>query len=382
MGVGQLRRVGLNLLFLVPGETGGPEVYARNLIPRIAEIRPDLELIAFVNREGADVELDGAQVVTVDIGDCRQARHLFADQLLFPKLTREHRIDLLHSLGTWAPIRSRVVSVITLHDVIYARIPETHPRANRMRRRVLVPAVARNAARVITPSAAAAADICEVLSVPRDRIDVIPMAGRQPGPATPESELRERLALGDAAVVLCVGPRRPHKNPARLFGALARILAQMNGNPGPILMMPGYRTRFEAELDKQATQLGISDRVRFPGWVSDEDLEGLYEMATCFVFPSLMEGFGIPVLEAMERGLPVACSSTASLPEVAGDAARYFEPLDETEIAAAIVELMGDAKLREELAAAGHERVRRFSWERTARETAESYERAWAEAEA
>jgi glycosyltransferase involved in cell wall biosynthesis len=372
--VSELRRVGLNLLFLVPGETGGPEVYARNLIPRLAEVRPDLELTAFVNREGADLELDGAEVAKVDIGDCRKARHLFADQRLFPKLTREHGIDLLHSLGTWAPIRSPAVSIVTLHDVIYARIPETHPRANRIRRRVLVPAVARSAARVITPSAAAAADICEVLSVPRDRIDVIPMAGRQRGPATPESELRERFALGDALIVLCVSPRRPHKNPARLFAALA----ELKGNPAPILMMPGYPTRFEAELDKQASRLGITDRVRCPGWVSDEDLEGLYEMATCFVFPSLMEGFGIPVLEAMERGVPVACSSAPSLPEVAGDAARYFDPLDEAEIAATISELIANADLRERLVGAGREHARRFSWEQTASETAESYERAWA----
>jgi glycosyltransferase involved in cell wall biosynthesis len=374
--VSRLRRVGLNLLFLVPGETGGPEVYARNLIPRLAEIRPDLELIAFVNREGADLELDGAELVKVDIGDCRKARHLFADQRLFPKLTREHRIDLLHSLGTWAPIRSRAVSVVTLHDVIYAQIPETHPRANRMRRRVLVPAVARSAARVITPSAAAAADICELLSLPRDRIDVIPMAGRQRGPATPESELRERFALGDALIVLCVSPRRPHKNTARLFAALARL----KGDPAPILVMPGYPTRFGPALDEEAARLGITDRIRCPGWVSDEDLEGLYQMATCFVFPSLAEGFGIPVVEAMERGLPVACSRAPSLPEVAGNAARYFDPLREADIAAAIVELMGDTRLREELAAAGRERVRRFSWERTARLTAESYERAWGEA--
>jgi glycosyltransferase involved in cell wall biosynthesis len=203
------------------------------------------------------------------------------------------------------------------------------------------------------------------------------MAGKPPGQATPESELRQRLGLGDAAIILCVSPRRPHKNTARLFAALARL----EGDPAPVLVMPGYPTRFEAELDEEATRLGITDRIRCPGWVSDEDLEGLYEMATCFVFPSLMEGFGIPVLEAMERGVPVACSRAPSLPEVAGDAARYFDPLDEAEIAAAIAELIANADLREKLVGAGHKHARLFSWEQTARETAESYERAWAKAD-
>jgi glycosyltransferase involved in cell wall biosynthesis len=372
--VSELRRVGLNLLFLVPGETGGPEVYARNLIPWLAETRPDLEFVAFVNREGADLELDGTEVVRVGVSDSRKARRVLAEQRLFPRLMRGHGIDLLHSLGTWAPIRSRAVSVVTVHDVIYARFPETHPRPTRMRRRALLPAVARSAERVITPSNAAAADINEVLGVPRDRVDVIHHAGKPPGPATPESELRERLGLGDAPIVLCVSPRRPHKNTARLFAALARL----ERDPAPTLVMPGYPTRFDAALDTEAARLGIADRVRCPGWVSDEDLEGLYEAAACLVYPSQIEGFGIPVVEAMARGLPVACSNAPSLPEVAGDAARYFDPLDVPDIAAAIDELIGDANLRQRLAGLGRERAQLFSWEQTARHTAESYERAWA----
>ena len=147
-------------------------------------------------------------------------------------------------------------------------------------------------------------------------------------------------------------------------------------------MLPGYPTSFEGELQREAWRLGIADRVRFLGWVSDDDLEGLYRVALCFVFPSLAEGFGIPVLEAMERGLPVACSNASSLPEVAGDAARYFDPLDEGDIAAAIGELLESPDLREELASAGRQRAALFSWERTARETAQSYERAWAESQA
>jgi glycosyltransferase involved in cell wall biosynthesis len=372
--VSRLRRVGLNLIFLVPGETAGTAVYARNLIPGIAEARPDLQLVAFVNREGADLELDGAEVVRVDVSGRRKLRRSLAEQRRLPRLTREHGIDLLHSLSTWAPVRPGVVGVVTIHDVIYGRFPETNTRATRMRWRALAPPAARNADRVIAPSEATASDLRELWDIPRERLDLIHHAAKPPGSATPERELRERLGLGDARIVLCVSPRRPHKNTARLFAALARL----DSSPAPMLVMPGKPTPFERELDREAARLGIADRVRFPGWVSDEDLEGLYAAATCFVFPSLIEGFGMPVLEAMERGLPVACSNAASLPEVAGDAVRYFDPLDEAEIAAALAELIEDAELREKLASAGRERARLFSWERTARLTAESYERAWA----
>ena len=174
-----------------------------------------------------------------------------------------------------------------------------------------------------------------------------------------------------------VSARRPHKNLPRLLAAFARL----EGDRAPLLVLPGYTTSFEGELQADTRRLGIDNRVRFLGWVSNPDLEGLYRTALCFVFPSLAEGFGIPVLEAMQRGVPVACSNASSLPEIAGDAARYFDPLDEAEIAAAIVELIESADERERLVKAGRERAALFSWERTARETAESYERAWAQSQ-
>jgi glycosyltransferase involved in cell wall biosynthesis len=348
-------------------------VCARNLIGKLAETSPELELLVFVGREGADLEFDGAEVVRVDVSALPMERRLRAEQRLLPGLVRDHRMDLLHSLAVWGPVQPGAASVVTVHDVRYARFP----RMNTSTARVDWVAAARSGAhaadRVITPSEAAAADITELLGVRRDRIDVIHQAGKPLGPATPEAELRERLALGDAPVILCVSPRHPHKNTVRLFAALGRLEPKSS----PVLVMPGYPTRFEAEIDGEAHRLGIADRVRLPGWVSDEDLEGLYGMATCLVFPSLIEGFGMPVLEAMERGLPVACSNTTSLPEVAGDAPRYFDPRDEGEIARAIDELIQDSRLRERLAAAGRERARRFSWERTTRQTIESYERAW-----
>ena len=345
----------------------------RNLVPRIAE-QSDYELAVFVNQEGSDLDLGDVEVVPVDVSGRGRARRVLVEQRRLPKLVREHGIDLLHSPGTTAPSRPHAVSVVTIHDVIYARFPEAHTRAMRFGMRVLVPLAARGADRVITISEAAAAEIVDVLDVPRERIDVIYQAGRPPGPATPERELRERLELGEAPVVLSVSARRPHKNLPRLLAAFARL----ESDPAPLLVLPGYSTAFEDELQAEAKRLGILDRVRFLDWVSDEDLEGLYRAAVCFVFPSLAEGFGLPVLEAMARGVPVACSNTSSLPEVAVDAARYFDPLDEAAIAAAIAELIGNAGMREELAGAGRKRARLFSWERAARETVESYERAWA----
>jgi glycosyltransferase involved in cell wall biosynthesis len=181
---------------------------------------------------------------------------------------------------------------------------------------------------------------------------------------TAEAELRERLALGDGPVLLTVSAKRPHKNLLRLLEAVALLESR------PTVVLPGYPTPHEAELRERATALGV--RAVFPEWVSAEDLAGLYALASAFVFPSLAEGFGLPVLEAMARGVPVACSDATSLPEVAGDAALLFDPHDPRAIADALRRIPAEA---ERLRVAGRARVAEFTWERTAALTAASYER-------
>ena len=371
-----LRRVGLNLLYLVPGETGGMETYAVRLVPAIAAARPDLELVAFVSREAYDALENrglGTEVglVPVRVSGRSRVQRVGAEQLLLPRLLRRQGIQLLHSLGGTAPGWPGTASVLTLHDLIYARHPEAHTRLMTLGMRAMVPLAARSADRIIAVSEATKAEIGRVLDVPPDRVDVVYEAGRPPGPATPEPELRARLRLGDAPLVLSVSARRPHKNLRRLLQAFAGLAE------GPFLVLPGYPTPFEGELAAEVSRLGLAGRVRLLGWVSEEDLEALYLAARCFVFPSLAEGFGLPVLEAMERGVPVACSRASSLPEVAGDAARYFDPLDVEDLRRAIAELLEDESLRARLAAAGRDRARLFSWERAAAETVAVYEHAW-----
>jgi glycosyltransferase involved in cell wall biosynthesis len=188
----------------------------------------------------------------------------------------------------------------------------------------------------------------------------------------PEAEVRARHGLGERPLLLTVSAKRPHKNLRRLLDALASLPA----GERPVLVLPGYPTPHEAELRDHAAALGVADDVRFPAWVSAEELEGLYAAAAGFVFPSLYEGFGLPVLEAMARGVPVACSDRSSLPEVAGDAALLFDPDDVRAIAATLRALLAGGPDVDRLRAAGRARVARFSWAESARLARASYARA------
>jgi glycosyltransferase involved in cell wall biosynthesis len=371
--------IGLNLIFLVPGETGGMEIAARELIPALLDVAPPgTRFTAFVNREAAAAK-DGPwgellPAVTVPVEARDRVQWVRGEQLLLPRLAGREGVDLVHSLASTAPARGRFRRVVTVHDLIYARFPEAHAGMRDMGMRVLVPLAVRRSDRVIVDSHSTERDLVELLGTPAERIDVVPLGVgtvRRCEPL-PERELRERLGLGGRTVVLSLSAKRPHKNLAALIGALAQVPAERR----PLLVLPGYQTPHEAELRERARAAGVQEDVRFLGWLSGEELEGLWRVARAFVYPSLYEGFGLPVLEAMTRGVAVACSNASSLPEVAGNAALTFDPTDERAMAGAIERLLGDPVEAERLRARGLRRAREFTWERTARMTLESYGRA------
>lgn len=193
---------------------------------------------------------------------------------------------------------------------------------------------------------------------------------------TASMAMRERLGLREGPLVLCVAAKRRHKNLDGLIRAMTHLRERSENGRRPLLVLPGSPTSYEGELRELAVEVGVEQDVAFPGWISDDELEWLYAQASCFVLPSFQEGFGLPVLEAMARGVPVACSDTSSLPEVAGDAALYFDPCDEWEMAAQVQRLLFDRGLAEELIARGHMRCEQFTWRRTAELTLRSYRRA------
>jgi glycosyltransferase involved in cell wall biosynthesis len=373
-----IRHVALNAVFF-EGELGGLETYVRQLVPALARLRPDLRFSVYANEAAcprlrgepwaADVEIVGHPLLG------RRYTRALTELTLLGKLASRARVDVLHSVAMTGPWRTSAVHVVTLGDLIWLRHPETTGRLTTTVWKLVVPPVARRARRLLTFSEASRRDAVELLGLPSSKIDVVPLgpglAGVEP---TSEADLRRLLDLGDGPAVLTVSAKKPHKNLVRVVRALPLVLRRV---PNAVLVMPGAPTAHEEELRSEAARLGLEETVRLPGFVDEHDLEGLYRLASCVVVPSLYEGFGLPVLEAMGRGTPVACSDVSSLPEVAGDAARYFDPRSESEIGQAIIDLLTDGALVARLNDASSVRARMFDWETTAGGTLETYERAW-----
>jgi len=367
--------VALNLVFLVPGETGGMETYARELIPPLAAL--GVRLTALVNREAAAAHGPWHDVVPMELVPVRarnRVEWVRGEQQHVPRIAARIGADVVHSLASTAPVWGRGVRVTTVHDLQYLVVPDAHAGLRGLGMRALVPAAVRRSARILADSHATKDDIVAHLGAPPGKIDVIQLgvSDRPRVTPAPERELRAKLGLGERRVLLAVSGKRPPKNLKALLDALAAIPPERR----PLLVMPGYATPHEAELRTRAAALRLTADTVFIGWLPAADLEGLYALAAAFVFPSLYEGFGLPVLEAMSRGVPVACSDRSAVPEVAGDAALLFDPTDPRGIAGAVERLLADDRLAAGLRARGLEHVKRFSWERTARETLAAYNRA------
>jgi glycosyltransferase involved in cell wall biosynthesis len=371
-------RIGINAVFLEP-RMGGLDTYVRALVPALVRAAPETRFSVFCNPRGREyLEGEGwgakVELVTHPLLGRRGLKAITELSLLGALAGRS--VDLLHSVALTAPLRTRAVNVVTVADLTWIVAPDPGDASTTRLWRLVVPPVARRADRVIAISQAGAEHIVEHLRVPRERIDVVALAPGMSDRATPtpEPELRARLGLGAGPVILTVSAKRVNKNLARLIQALPAVLERW---PDATLVLPGNPTPHERELQSLAAEFEVSDSVAFPPYVEATDLEGLYALASCFVFASINEGFGLPVLEAMRRGTPVACARASALPEVAGEAALYFDPYSVPDIAHAVGELLADRLLAERLVALGQARQAEFTWEATARGTLESYARAW-----
>ena len=367
-GSGALR-VGIDVHTLGRRKTGN-ETYVRGLFEGLGELpRDDVEYIQYYTGNRAP-EL-GAFAAR------RVIPHfpLVRIPLSFPLALGRDRIDVAHFQYIQPPVCPCPV-VLSVHDISYEFHPEYFPRMERMRMRAMIPRAIRRAAHIITLSEFSRRQIQQCYGVREERITVTPLAaGKAFRPAPSGAETRRTAeALGiRGAYILAVGNLQPRKNLMRIVSAYAAL--RRAGSISHRLVLVGPRAYGADAFLAHVRSLGLESDIAVTGYVTEEQLVGLYQGADIFVYASLYEGFGLPIVEAMACGAPVIASNVASMPEVAGDAALLVDPLSEAELGAALLRLSGSADERARLRAKGYERAAGFTWRRVAEATRDAYRR-------
>ncbi len=351
---------------------GGMGTYVRELVPALGAQDPSLEITLFHSRFDRPLAEPWTKRYP--------SRELDAGiRRLYPSWAISRRPSLPGDLGSHElvhspvpaavpPVRAAQRLVVTVHDVAFLTHPETYPRPWRAVYRAGLARVARSADAVVAVSRHTAEDLTRHTRIDPHKIHVVPLARSVPiTDAAPESTL-DRLKVRPP-YILSVGTLEPRKNLPRLVRAYRRLA--MRGLPHSLVLAGPAGWRYQA-LMREVPVEGPGD-VILTGSVPEADLDALYRAADIFVYPSLYEGFGLPVLDAMARAIPCVVSTSSSLPEVAGEAAYFVDPRSVAAIAEAIERVATDPMLAERLREAGPIRAGRFSWDETARRTLEVY---------
>jgi len=360
-------------------EETGVGVYLQNLLAGLSRLESDNEYFLFSSsfKEGFPREKipSFGRLTFRDLRLPVKAVNFFWYELGWPPLDLffPTKLDLAHS-ATPLVIPTRGKTMITVHDLFFWDYPEeSNPEAQKYFRKKIKRSLAK-ADGVIAISRYTKESLRGIFDIPEDKVRVIHL-GLDPFflqeiPLDTVECLRKRYSL-PSEFILFVGALEPRKNLGALLEALKLIQARYEKLP---LVIAGPGAKDEARLNAQIARDGLVPWVRFLGYVPKRELMTLYRLASVFVFPSLCEGFGIPLLEAMAGGLPVAASGVSALPEIGGEAALYFDPKSPEDMADKIIRLLQDTQLRQELIDKGKKRVLEFDWTKTASETLNYYE--------
>jgi glycosyltransferase involved in cell wall biosynthesis len=286
-------------------------------------------------------------------------------------------LDLIHGLAFAIPLACACPAVVTVHDLSFLRFPNAFRHFNRSYLSFITRISTRKAARVIAVSESTRQDVITFFGVPGERVAVVPNGVAEEFHPVDPAEVAgfRRSKRLPEHFILFLGTLEPRKNIVRLLEAYALWLHELpaNAKSTPLLVIAGAKGWFYETIFARVNDLGLADRIIFPGFVPAEELPWWYRAAELFVYPSLFEGFGLPVLEAMACGTPTITSKASSLPEVAGDAALLIDPEDTEGLAGALAHVLAEPEVAAKMRAAGLRQAARFSWTRTAAQTADVY---------
>lgn len=350
--------IGINILFLIPGNVGGTEIYTRQILRSLAALDKRNRYFVFRNAE-TDSTIVPNQANFYDrpqnLRATSRVRRLAYEQTVFLFALRRSRIDVLFNLGFTAPLLAWMPMVTTCYDFNYKHFARSWKLADLTVARILYPMSARRSAWIVCMSESVIRDLRRFYPWAENRITIIPHScdadldivriRRASNPAT-----AERFILAVSSVM-------PHKNYDNLFLAYARF---RETHPDVGLVVVGVRGLSSASVEALRSDLGLETCIRITGWIDRVELLELFVRANALVYASRFEGFGIPILEALTGGIPLACSDIEPAREIAGSAARYFDPNDVDDISRALSDVMDDEALRARLSNEGFERSERY----------------------
>ncbi len=371
-------RIGINA-HLLTGQQGyrraGIHHYIAQLLRHMAQSDGHFDFTVYCNSPQALTGVD-LRLVSSPMPTARPLGRIMWEQLIWPMSAWHHQLDLLHSMAFVSPYASTRPSVVTVYDLSFIHHPEQFPRLRRAYLTGQTRRSCRSARRVVTISESGRGDVHRQFGVPLERIDVVSPGvddRHHPRPAVVVEEFRRQKGLPQR-FLLHVGTLQPRKNIPMLVDAFADLADDESA-----LVLAGGKGWMYDEIFDRVRARGVEERVRFPGYVPDDELPLWYNAASALVFPSYYEGFGMPVLEAMACGTPVIAAETSALPEAAGDAALLFNPRDKEALRERMAAVLDDPSLAAKMRQEGLVQAARYSWPRAARAMLDVYRRALSE---
>lgn len=360
----------------MPVQRVGAGNYILNLACKIVENIGQNECVIFTNaRAMHDFMAIKSRATFISLTGNSRFQRILWEQFRLPALVRSNRVDLLHSPHYTVPLVLDCKSVVTFHDMTFFIYPQMHKTYKNIFFRTMMRLSAKRADAIIADSESTRQDILRILKIAPSRVTVVPLGvlpNYRPVLQTQMIEvIRHKYKLPER-VILYVGVLEPRKNLLMLVRAFKKLVHR--GLPHSLAIV-GRKGWMYEELFRSITRLELQDRIIFTGYVPEEELPLFYNIADVFVYPSVYEGFGLPVLEAMACGTPVVTSNVSSMPEIVGETGILVNPFDEQELANAIERVVTDPALSSELRHKGLMRASQFTWEQTALNTIAVYER-------
>ena len=367
-------RIGIDATALPPQPVGAGN-YIIQLIRALSALDTGDELVVFVQEKGLELigKKECLKFEWVIVRDLEPAARLIWEQVGFPGLVRQSKVDLLHSLHYTRPLWLPCKSVVTFHDLTFFLFPELHTRARRFFFPLAIRASARLAQALIADSESTRQDAIRLLHIAPAKIQTallgVDPTFRKIDDTGQLQRIRAKYQLPEH-FILYVGLVEPRKNLPGLINSYKDLVGEGIDHDLVIVGRSGWSS---GAVFSQVEALGLNQRVRFTGYVDQHDLPLVYNLASLFVYPTRYEGFGLPVLEALACGTPVITTNASSLPEIVGDAGILIPPDDAGALLKAMHRVLEDPELMADLSARGMKRAKGFTWERTALQTRQVY---------